>query len=247
MRQAVFFDLDDTLCDAAPAFAAGRRSAFQWALFGAPELSMTALERAWALAHAELAPQLEAGALTMAEVRELRFQRTLALAGVPDPDGALADKLDDLLGATQLSLLRPFGDVAALDALRERGVFVGIVTNGADDAARDSQRTKAAHLGLLDRLDGFWVSDTTGYRKPDPRAFALALAAAGCAAERCLYVGDSLANDIAGANAAGMRSVLLRRETPDVAADATPADQPQSWRVIRSLWETLDLLDLLDP
>jgi putative hydrolase of the HAD superfamily len=247
MRRAVFFDLDDTLCDAAPAFAAGRRTAFQWTLIAAPGLSMMTLERAWARAHAELAPRLESGALTMAEVRELRFRRTLALAGVPDPDGALADRINNLLGAAQLSLLRPFGDVAALYALRERGVFVGIVTNGADDAARDSQRTKAAHLGLLDSLDGFWVSDTTGYRKPDPRAFASALAAAGCVAERCLYVGDSLSNDIAGANAAGLRSVLLRRETPDVAADATPADQPQPWRVIRSLWETLDLLDLLDP
>lgn len=245
MRQAVFFDLDDTLCDAAPAFAAARRAAFQLALIVAPGSSMAALERAWAGAHAELAPRLEAGALTMAEVRDLRFPRTLALAGVPDPDGTLADKLDNLLGAAQLSLLRPFGDVAALAALRERGVFVGIVTIGADDAARDSQRSKAAYLDLLDRLDGFWASDTTGYRKPHPRAFAPALAASDCAPERCLYVGDSLANDIAGANAAGMRSVLLRRETPDAMADAIAADQPQPWRVIRSLWETLDLLDAI--
>lgn len=242
MEQAVFFDLDDTLCDAAPAFAAGRLAAFEWALSVAPGLSMAELERAWARAHAELMPRLEAGALTMAEVRGLRFRRTLALAGVPDPDGALADQLNDLLGAVQMSLLRRFGDVAALAALRERGVFTGIVTNGAGDADSDSQRTKAERLGLLALVDGFWVSDEMGYRKPDPRAFAPALAASDCAPEQCLYVGDALATDIAGANAAGLHSVLLRRETPDATEDPTPVDQPQPWRVIRSLWETLDLL-----
>jgi putative hydrolase of the HAD superfamily len=239
MERAVFFDLDDTLCDAAPAFAAGRRAAFEQALCVAPELSMAALERAWAQAHAELMPRLESGALTMAEVRGLRFRRTLAFAGVPDPAAALANQLNDLLGETQLSLLRRFDDVAALAALRERGVFIGIVTNGADDAHSDSQRTKVERLGLLALVDGFWVSDAMGYRKPDPRAFAPALAASDCAPKRCLYVGDTLATDIAGANAADLRGVLLRR----AAADAAPADQPQPWQVIRSLWETLDLLD----
>jgi len=240
---AVFFDLDDTLCDAAPAFAAGRRAAFAAALANRPRLTASALDDAWRRAHTELLPKLEVGALTMAEVRGLRFRRTLAVAGLPDD--ALADRLDALLGETQLAHLRRFDDTAALDALRERGVFVGIITNGADDTHADSQRTKAARLGLLDAADGFWASDTMGYRKPDPRAFAPALAAAGCPAERCLYVGDSLVNDIAGANAAGLRSVLLLRGAdPAAPLEAAPAaGQPQPWRVVRSLWETLDLLD----
>lgn len=239
MKRAVLFDLDDTLCDAAPAFTAGRRAAFERALRAAPGLTEAALAGAWTRAHAELAPRLEAGALTMAEVRGLRFRQTLALAGVADPAGALAGQLNDLLGATQLAHLRAFDDLAALDALRERGVFVGIVTNGADDEQADSQRSKLKRLSLLDRLDGFWVSDTIGYRKPDPRAFAPALAAAGRAPADCLYVGDSLVADIAGANAAGLHSVLLRRDGKPVSTD-----EPQPWQVIRSLWETLDLLNL---
>lgn len=238
MKRAVFFDLDDTLCDTAPAFAAGRQAAFERALAVASGLSLADLEQAWRQAHADLMPQLEAGALRMAEVRGLRFRRTLAAAGVADPDGALAEQLDTLLGEAQLAHLRVFDDVAALAALRERGVFVGVITNGADDAAMDSQRSKAAHLGLLDSQDGFWVSDAMGYRKPDPRAFAPALAAAGCAASACLYVGDSLVNDIAGANAAGLRSVLVQRD-----GELAVRGEPRPWRVIRSLWETLDLLN----
>ncbi|HEY7848671.1 MAG TPA: HAD family hydrolase [Ktedonobacterales bacterium] len=243
MIGAVFFDLDDTLCAAAPAFAAGRRAAFAAALAAEPALTEAALSDAWDRAHADLIPQLEAGALTMAEVRELRFRRTLADAG--RADDALAARLNRLLGATQLAQLRRFDDVAALGALRERGVFVGVITNGADDTQTDSQRTKAERLGLLPAVDGFWASDTMGYRKPDPRAFAPALAAAGYEAARCLYVGDSRATDIAGANAAGLRSVLLRRSA-DLAASGeleSVEGQPQPWRVVRSLWQTLDLLD----
>jgi HAD superfamily hydrolase (TIGR01509 family) len=240
---AVFFDLDDTLCAAAPAFAAGRRAAFAAALASRPTLTASALDDAWRRAHADLLPKLEAGALTMAEVRRLRFRRTLAAAGAPDD--ALADRLDALLGETQLAHLRRFDDTAALDALRKRGVFVGIITNGADDTHADSQRTKAAQLGLLDAVDGFWASDSMGRRKPDPRAFAPALAAAGYPVERCLYVGDSLANDIAGANAAGLRSVLLLRDADPATlpGSAPDAGQPQPWRIVRSLWETLDLLN----
>lgn len=238
MLRAVFFDLDDTLCDSATAFAAGREAAFAEALAAAPGVSHAELDAAWLQAHAELMPALESGALTMAQVRDLRFPRTLAAVGVADD--TLAERLNTLLGETQLAHLRRFDDVSALDALRARGVFVGVITNGADDTHADSQRTKAERLGLLAAVDGFWASDTVGYRKPDPRAFAPALAAAGHTAEMCLFVGDSLRADIAGANAAGMRSALLVRG----ASAAAPAEgQPQPWRVVCSLWETLDLLD----
>lgn len=240
---AVFFDLDDTLCDAAPAFAAGLRAAFAEALARTPGLTERALRDAWAAVNADLFRALDAGALTMAQVRDTRFRLTLAAAG--SPDDQLADALDALLGETQLARLRAFDDVAALDMLRERALFVGVITNGADDTRADSQRTKAERLGLLRAVDGFWVSDTMGYRKPDPRAFAPALSAAGCEPERCLYVGDSPKSDVAGATAAGMRSVLLLRgagaaESPGAAIDD---GQPRPWRTVRSLWETLDLLD----
>ena len=239
MIRAVFFDLDDTLCDSTTAFAAGRDAAFATALAATPKLTLATLNDAWRRTHASLLPALEAGALTMARVRDVRFRRTLATAGASSD--ALADRLEALLGETQLRRLHRFDDVATLDALRRRGVFVGIITNGADDTQADSQRTKAERLGLLSEVDGFWASDSMGYRKPDPRAFAPALAAAGCAAEACLFVGDSLSADIAGANAAGLRSALLLRD----AERATPgANQPQPWRVVRSLWETLDLLDI---
>jgi len=240
MRRAVFFDLDDTLCDAATAFAAGRAAALAEARARAPELTKQVLADAWAHTQVDFFAQLEDHSLKIADAHEQRFRRMLALAGAPDD--VLADRLKEVFGETQLAHLHVFDDVAAIAALRARGLFVGVITNGADDAATHSQRSKASHLGLLDELDGFWVSDTMGYRKPDPRAFAPALAAVGGAPAESIYVGDSPGNDIAGANAAGLCSVLLVR---------TPAEQPreperarQPWQVVRSLWQTLALLDM---
>ena len=105
----------------------------------------------------------------MALVRDERFRRALALLGRPDSE--LADRLNDILA--RLSLM-PSGSSMTwitLAELRSKGVFLGVITNGAGDAHPDSQRTKAAHLNLPSLVDGFWVSDEMGHRKPDPRAF----------------------------------------------------------------------------
>jgi len=62
-------------------------------------------------------------------------------------------------------------------------------------------------------LDGAftWVitSIDAGARKPSARFFAYALARCGCAADDVLFVGNQLNTDVAGANAAGIRSVWL--------------------------------------
>lgn len=235
MIHAVFFDLDDTLCDSATAFAMARRYAFEFAMEAVP-LTEQMLHDAWDKAHADLLPLLASGELSMAQVREMRFQRTLEYAGAPDQ--SLAEQMDEALGSTQLGLLRLFPDADALGALRNAGVYTGIITNGAADDHADSQRSKIEALGLPHEVDSFWISDAIGYRKPDPRAFEPAVAAAGCPAKDCLFVGDSLAVDIAGANAAGMRSALLARDEPPV----TLPGESRPWRVLRSLWEILDAL-----
>jgi putative hydrolase of the HAD superfamily len=234
--RAAFFDLDDTLIDAAPAFEAGRKAAFAEAARRLPAVGEEDLLAVWFPVQQELFHALDAGDMTMAQVRDARFQWMLERLGVQD--GALAERLNAILGQRQLEALRLFGDVVILDELRARGLFVGIITNGAGDAADDSQRTKAAHLGLLDKVDGFWVSDEIGYRKPSIHAYLPALQAVGAPASDCLYIGDGLATDILGANAASMRSVLIARDGKDSATIV----QAEPWRVIQSLWQLRDLL-----
>jgi len=51
-----------------------------------------------------------------------------------------------------------------------------------------------------------------GVRKPDPAIFAPALELAGCRPDEALHVGDTAEEDVAGARAAGIRSLLIDRE-----------------------------------
>lgn len=171
--RAVFFDLDDTLCDARSAFVQASASAFRSLVARHPHLTEAQVVGEWRALHVTLFADLTAGRRTITEVRLLRFRVLLGALGVPDEP--LADELDLLLGRTQLDLLKPFEGVpAVLDGLRGRGLHVGIVTNGAGDAHPDSQRSKAEHLGLLARVDSFFVSDEIGHRKPDARVPARA-------------------------------------------------------------------------
>jgi putative hydrolase of the HAD superfamily len=61
-----------------------------------------------------------------------------------------------------------------------------------------------AQLGITERLDVAVFSSEIGRRKPDPSIFRRALEQLGVAPERTLFVGDTLATDVAGAAALGM-------------------------------------------
>jgi HAD superfamily hydrolase (TIGR01509 family) len=105
--------------------------------------------------------------------------------------------------------------VATLQQLRREGVRVGLCSN-APYRAR-SMHDQLVYVGLRDHLDSVTFSGEVGWRKPSPRIFAEALAALGTTAERTVMVGDTERDDIAGARAAGMRTVLART-SPDTSA-----------------------------
>jgi HAD superfamily hydrolase (TIGR01509 family) len=91
-----------------------------------------------------------------------------------------------------------------LESLRERGLLLGLVSNAFDPP--ELLHRDLAQLGVSERLDVAVFSSELGRRKPDPAIFEYALHAIGVAAADALFVGDSLANDVAGAAALGMRT-----------------------------------------
>lgn len=102
---------------------------------------------------------------------------------------------------------RAFDDAApALRSLRERGLRLVCVSNW--DYALPEVLERVA---LLELLDGVVTSAGVGARKPDPRIFREGLRVAGCDASEALHVGDSSEEDVAGAEAAGIRALLLDR------------------------------------
>lgn len=94
----------------------------------------------------------------------------------------------------------------ALDELRKSGLRLVCVSNW-DISLADV----LAECGLGDAVDGIVTSAESGVRKPDPGIFNAALQLAGCGADEALHVGDTVAEDVAGAGAAGIRALHLDR------------------------------------
>jgi HAD superfamily hydrolase (TIGR01549 family) len=99
--------------------------------------------------------------------------------------------------------------VPLLDALRGRGIRVGLCSNAPYRV--QSLHAQLAFIGLDSHLDAATFSAEIGWRKPSPQIFEAAMRTLGTAADRTVMVGDSEAADIAGAHAAGLRAVLLSR------------------------------------
>jgi len=94
-----------------------------------------------------------------------------------------------------------------LTALRERGCRLGIVTNGVPDL----QRTKLAGSGLEPLFDAIAISGEIDCGKPEPGIFTYVCGQLGVAQAEAVMVGDNPGRDVAGAIAAGMRSVWVQR------------------------------------
>ncbi len=122
-----------------------------------------------------------------------------------------------------------------LRALRRGGLRIGVCSNAAYRPA--SMHGQLRQLGLTELIDAAVFSAEVGWRKPSPRLFAAALDAVGVPAERTVFVGDRILEDVDGAAAVGMRTVLVARD------GATRSRRPSSAdAVIRSLSELPALL-----
>jgi len=86
--------------------------------------------------------------------------------------------------------------------LRASGLKLGLLSDFPPDI-------KLMHLGLADGWDAVLCSELSGRLKPDPLPFLDLARALGTEPSRVLYVGNSVAYDIAGAKAAGMKSALV--------------------------------------
>ncbi len=129
------------------------------------------------------------------------------LAKWPDC-GKTYDTLTSWYRSTMANATRPDSQVNAfLEDLNEKGVPLGIVTNGSSN-----QRSKCQVAGL-DRLVRFIiVSEEAGYKKPDARIFADALDRLGLETpSNVLFVGDHPVNDIDGPKRFGMQTAWVSR------------------------------------
>jgi putative hydrolase of the HAD superfamily len=94
---------------------------------------------------------------------------------------------------------------ALLEALRGRGLRLGLVSNAFDPGWLLHRDLDA--LGVAERIDFAVFSSELGKRKPHPEIFERALDALEVSAEETLFVGDRLYEDVRGAKEVGMTTV----------------------------------------
>jgi putative hydrolase of the HAD superfamily len=184
--RAVVFDLWDTLVDW-PLAAMAELNA-RWA----ERLGLTAeeLERRWREDHVR--------------------RNTEPLAACLRSLGAVDGVVDELV-ALRLELARSVlvprpGAVETLAELGARGIGRGLVSVCTEDVPLVWPETE-----LAPHVDSAVFSATSGLMKPDARAYALACEELGVEPAEALFVGDGANDELAGAERAGLRAVLIHR------------------------------------
>ncbi|MCS6897479.1 MAG: HAD-IA family hydrolase, partial [Nitrospira sp.] len=101
--------------------------------------------------------------------------------------------------------------IATLTGLKRRGMELGIISNF------DTRLfTVIRGLGIADFFDTVTISSLAHAAKPAARIFQLAVSKHAVEPEEALHVGDSVRDDLEGAEGAGLRAVLLDREGKQV-------------------------------
>ncbi|MFQ5878657.1 MAG: HAD family hydrolase [Dehalococcoidia bacterium] len=227
---AIFFDLDDTLCDYSGSVEAAFAAVFPVAAARHACLDYDRLRRDFDLV-LERAIAHMGGVWAQGYTREDRFREALAEGGVDDPD--LAALMATAYSWERLYHLQPFDDaLPTLDALRPR-YPLGLITNGPGT----EQRAALQRLGMDDYFQVVVISGELRVYKPQQEIFQRALERMGCGAAEAVYVGNDPRLDVAGAKGVGMGAAWLNRN-----GGTLPADIPQPDLEIASLRELLPLL-----
>ena len=104
---------------------------------------------------------------------------------------------------------RIFDDVRpALTALAAQGVRLGLISNWDERL-----RPLLDRLGLAELFEVMTVSCEAGFAKPDKRIFKITAQRFGLATNHILHIGDSIREDVEGAQNAGFKAVLLSRHS----------------------------------
>jgi putative hydrolase of the HAD superfamily len=157
------------------------------------------------------------------------------------PDAMVRPALDAMYRVSQIHWQPEPDALPALQALRERGVRLGLISNAGDDADVQTLVDKGTLRPLFDVI---LTSASLGIRKPNPRIFDIALKRLGTEPSLAVMIGDTLGADILGAKNAGIRNIWIRRRA-DTPANRAHMDTIIPDRTVETLAEVPHLIDRL--
>jgi putative hydrolase of the HAD superfamily len=203
--EAVLFDVDDTLC--AYERTSGELLALAFEDVGVDPF-VTPEE------YIDRYREFTEDSQTMADLRERCFAAIAREKGRdPDIGRAVARAYAAERDHANVRLLPGARDALATLSGDYR---LAAVTNGSPEM----QSTKLAALDVTDYFETVVHAGYGAPPKPDPKPFHDALELLDASPERAVHVGNSLASDVAGAHAAGLRSAWLAN------GDSDPEPEP---------------------
>ena len=196
------FDVDDTLYEQIVPFENAFRSLFDI------DIDM---EKFYLLSRYYSDVKFEAsrnGEMTMDEYHIYRIQEAAKDLGVYLTDEQ-ALNMQKEYKKNQQKLKMSDTTVSILELAKKNNVKLGVITNGPSE----HQWVKVDALGVEKWIprENIIVSGDVGINKPDKRIFEVIQEKLQLGVESLYYIGDSLENDIVGANNAGWKSIWINR------------------------------------
>lgn len=163
------------------------------------------------------------------------------LGASPTDDGVIERALRSLFAVSEARWMPMPGLHEMLAELRAARYRLGLISNASDAGNVHRLLVKA---GLLNTFDPELVSAAVGIRKPEARLFEQVLGAWGMPPQAVVMVGDTLGEDILGAQRAGLHTIWFTADADTPAnriwaktlkADAATDDLRSLPSLIRSL------------
>ncbi len=234
LPRAILFDLDDTI------LASGQRLPVLHEVAQLFAAELAPLDPVQVADHLEAGfaeywsdpVRHKAGRFALAESRRHIVRQGLAGLGGPDLAASLGDRFADRFTQVREQLTDLFPAAReTIETLKERGVLLALVTNGAAAV----QRAKIERFALAALFDHIQVEGEHGFGKPEDRAYLHAMEALGVAPAETWMVGDHLEWEVAAPQRLGIYAVWC-----DAFGRGLPADSPiRPDRTIRSLADLL--------
>ena len=218
----LLFDIDGTLLD----FRKSERTSLGL-LFG--KLGICKSEENYTLYHEcneSLWKEYEKGTISQDDIRKNRFRLFFSKIGF-DYDHVEADREYEEFLSSHGYLIDGAEDL--MEKIRIEGnkkcyaITIGI---------SHVQRGRLKGTGMDKYFEKIFISGEIGVQKPDKAFFDYIFQNSGIVKEESIVIGDGIKSDIAGANNAGLKSILISSEKSDLAT-----------YTVRDLRELDELLD----
>ncbi|MBB5326027.1 putative hydrolase of the HAD superfamily [Anoxybacillus tepidamans] len=136
-----------------------------------------------------------------------------------------------------IHLLKPDEEVNVFLRELKKTYKIGIITNGK----ASEQRSKLEKLCLYEVFteEEIFISEETGFEKPQLEAFHLPLLQYGMEHAQAVFVGDSWNNDVVGAINAGMSAIWINPKCNKQPSEHKPLFVTENIMTLKDRWVSL--------